>query len=61
MTCPKCNGTGSMTMEGILDCGFCNVATERTEFNKRLKEAGSMSVEDAAWWGYMQAGKEKAE
>lgn len=59
MKCSHCQDTGSLTLERYLDCGFCNVATERAEFNKRLKEAGSMSVEDAAWWGYMQANKEK--
>jgi hypothetical protein len=57
MTC-KCKGTGRRDgFSEYLDCmePGCNAATEREEFNKRLKEAGSMSVEDAAWWGYMQA------
>lgn len=57
MTC-KCKGTGRRDgFSEYLDCmePGCNIATERAEFNKRLKDAGSMSVEDAAWWGYMQA------
>lgn len=63
MTC-KCKGTGRRDgFSEYLDCmePGCNAAVERAEFNKRLKEAGSMSVEDAAWWGYMQANKGEAE
>lgn len=56
MTC-KCKGTGRRDgFSEYLDCmePGCNAAVERAEFNKRLKEAGSMSVEDAAWWGRQQ-------
>lgn len=57
MTC-KCKGTGRRDgFSEYLDCmePGCNAAVERAKFNKRLKEAGSMSVEDAAWWGRMDA------
>lgn len=57
MTC-KCKGTGRRDgFSEYLDCmePGCNAATERAEFNQRLKQAGSMSVEDAAWWGRQDA------
>ena len=59
MTCAYCNGTGSLSkeMSGYLDCGRCDVATERAELESWAARRGLDCYAVTALWLIYQHGK----
>jgi hypothetical protein len=62
MSCAHCNDTGSLSKElhGILDCGHCDVATERTVFANWAREVVRENDPIVCLWLAHQRGRAAA-
>jgi hypothetical protein len=60
MSCVHCNDTGSLSKDtsGYLDCGHCNVATERAELEAWAARQGLDCYAVTALWLIYQHGKQ---
>jgi hypothetical protein len=58
--CTYCNDTGSSsrTLSGHLDCGYCDVAVERAQF-EAIVDRSSLNIRALLWTTY-QMGKQDA-
>lgn len=59
MTCEHCNGTGSLSksLEGYLDCGYCDVAEERRDLEAWAHHKVAQHGAAAAMWLAYQHGR----
>lgn len=60
--CPCCADTGSLSkdLHGLLDCGRCNVATERAALATRAREWVRQNDPVVCLWLAYQQGKDAA-